>query len=513
VDFSEDQAITLEKVAIWRREASPVRHCRELACSPGSRVGPDGRKVGLPHTHGKAQDYPVFSLAGLAGTGKTYLAGRLAEELGIQITYGTPTNKSAHVLRKKLGGRAAEMVRTYFSIMYFPHEEFHCLTSGREVNKRRCECVREGRGDDECYCPQKFTPCGMCPPDKCKVDGTLKFKLRESLGGYRDIVLIDEASMISEERVNEIRSFGVPVLLVGDHGQLPPIKEKMNPWMLNPNVVLTVNHRQAEANGIVDAALRVRATGEISHGSYGDGSTVCVSAKENPSIFEIMKPDRLAPGPDSAIIVPRNSLRSNINKQIHSEMIVSDEDRKRNESRVGRGLMELPCVGDRVISLQNHYPNEKTKREDYFGTLAVRRFNNGWRMFGDILVWNGMTGTVRDVNPHGETFKNPKHRVELIIELDDEDDPESDTGKLHIQVRADIRQFGAESKMRVDQYARVKGEITQLWDYAYALTAHKAQGSEFSRVVVLDAGPYERKRWMYTAMTRAKDQLVVIDWR
>ena len=49
-----------------------------------------------------------------------------------------------------------------------------------------------------------------------------------------------------------------------------------------------------------------------------------------------------------------------------------------------------------------------------------------------------------------------------------------------------------------------------LYDYAYCITCHKSQGSEYPYVVVLDevAPAWEAKRWRYTAATRAKEKLV-----
>ncbi len=51
------------------------------------------------------------------------------------------------------------------------------------------------------------------------------------------------------------------------------------------------------------------------------------------------------------------------------------------------------------------------------------------------------------------------------------------------------------------------------FDYAYAITVHKAQGSEWNRVIIADdqmkAGDKNfRQRWLYTAVTRAKQELL-----
>ena len=59
------------------------------------------------------------------------------------------------------------------------------------------------------------------------------------------------------------------------------------------------------------------------------------------------------------------------------------------------------------------------------------------------------------------------------------------------------------------------GEIVpKEFDYAYAITVHKAQGSEWSKVVVLEEQfPFdkiEHARWLYTACTRASNKLVLV---
>ncbi len=47
------------------------------------------------------------------------------------------------------------------------------------------------------------------------------------------------------------------------------------------------------------------------------------------------------------------------------------------------------------------------------------------------------------------------------------------------------------------------------FDYAYAITAHRAQGSEYSSVMVLEqrCDLWDHKRWAYTAASRAKESL------
>ena len=51
------------------------------------------------------------------------------------------------------------------------------------------------------------------------------------------------------------------------------------------------------------------------------------------------------------------------------------------------------------------------------------------------------------------------------------------------------------------------------FDYGYALTVHKAQGSQWDDVIVFDeswAFREHRHRWLYTAITRASQRLTVV---
>ena len=51
------------------------------------------------------------------------------------------------------------------------------------------------------------------------------------------------------------------------------------------------------------------------------------------------------------------------------------------------------------------------------------------------------------------------------------------------------------------------------FEFAYAVTCHKAQGSEFDYVIVFDESYVfgeERRRWLYTAVTRAKEKLLIV---
>jgi len=76
-----------------------------------------------------------------------------------------------------------------------------------------------------------------------------------------------------------------------------------------------------------------------------------------------------------------------------------------------------------------------------------------------------------------------------------------------VEVVAPVAAFGADAK----DAAEMPGH---LFDFGWAITAHKAQGSEFDSVLVIDeaqtlAGICDPRKWRYTAVTRAAERVVV----
>ena len=97
--------------------------------------------------------------------------------------------------------------------------------------------------------------------------------------------------------------------------------------------------------------------------------------------------------------------------------------------------------------------------------------------------------------------------------------PHFDDGYVHIFM---------EDEEGLTQYVRCHkdpflGEDISPWavtdaesfDYGYALTVHKAQGSEWKKVIIFDEShgirnPMERRCWKYTAITRASEEVLIV---
>ena len=64
---------------------------------------------------------------------------------------------------------------------------------------------------------------------------------------------------------------------------------------------------------------------------------------------------------------------------------------------------------------------------------------------------------------------------------------------------------GKKGKIKINPYIEM--------DYGYAITVHKAQGSQFNKVLVYNENLWKEEnhnRWLYTAITRAVDKVVVL---
>ena len=67
---------------------------------------------------------------------------------------------------------------------------------------------------------------------------------------------------------------------------------------------------------------------------------------------------------------------------------------------------------------------------------------------------------------------------------------------------------------KTDESGEITGAYTlNRFEYGYCISCHKAQGSEFGDVIVFDesyAFKEDKNRWLYTAITRAKNRLIIL---
>ena len=180
----------------------------------------------------KAGHPQVYRLFGFAGTGKTTLARHLAQDIDGDVLFAAFTGKAAQVLRSK----GASSASTIHSLIYRPRGE---------------------EADEE---TKEMTPL---------------FSLnRQSPLAKAALIVIDECSMVDEELGRDLLSFGTPVLVLGDPGQLPPVSGGGFFTDHEPDFLLSEIHRQARDNPIVELSRMVREGQGLPFGQFGSSKVI-----------------------------------------------------------------------------------------------------------------------------------------------------------------------------------------------------------------------------------------------
>lgn len=244
----------------------------------------------------------VFRLFGYAGTGKTTLSREIeaivrehGDDRKKDVMYGAFTGKAALVMRQK-GCRGASTI----------HSMIYTL-------------------DDE-------------------TAGIPRFILNED-ADIKDakLVIIDECSMVGAELAQDLLSFGVKVLVLGDPAQLPPVQDAGFFTNVQPDVMLTEVHRQAKDNPIIRLSMDVREGRQLQYGDYGPCK-----------------------------IIPRGSLDPQ--KALDADMILVGKNQTRHTcNRRHRELKKIdsptPIRGERLVCLKN----DRTKFLFNGGTWTVEK--------------------------------------------------------------------------------------------------------------------------------------------
>lgn len=387
----------------------------------------------------------IFVLCGYAGTGKTFLVDHVVRALGLvageSAAFVAPTGKAASVLIK-----AGVPATTVHSLIYTREEDIEVDENGEVISEQ-----------------------------------FLRFVRRESIDSKIKLIVLDETSMVSDDVLRDLLSFGVKCLCCGDPAQLPPVGGS-NTLLRSPVITLREIVRQESDNPIVRLAERIRAGERPQYGEYG-----------------------------SVSVVPRRSLDAAARRKLFCEadQIIVGTNRTRalvnREVRAFRGIPPeriLPEEGEKIICTLNDWSKPLDER-------------------GDFHLVNGIIGTCYHVREQLDGLGQLDFQPEFLP--DRVEDLPFDTG-IFVRGqyyhgygnRACLLTNGIlvhEGNREMLRRFKVRREDTVCrFEFAYAVTCHKAQGSEYDFVVVVDeSGFFENGReWLYTAVTRAKKRLVII---
>ena len=285
----------------------------------------------------------------------------------------------------------------------------------------------------------------------------------EMLSSDIKLFVIDEGFMVPQYMKKEILKYGRKVLVTGDTGQLPPV-EGSPAFLMGDNVMhLTEIMRQAANNPILYLAHLARNNQPIHCGMYGND--VLVIDRENLTEDMI-----LHSGP---LVCGRNNTRDYFNNGIRHALGFDSE---------------FPQFGERLICRQNN-----------------------WNYSIDgISLSNGLSGYC--ISPFDiSRFHKYKYTVDFLADM-------AQCPFYNLELNCNYL-TAPNAEVRKDIKDKIKNTPAkfyagELFEYAYAITTHVSQGSEYPCGIVfeehLGGGSLNHARLLYTGITRFKYKLILV---
>lgn len=293
----------------------------------------------------------------------------------------------------------------------------------------------------------------------------------------RDIIILDEVSMVDGELFNRLVKAiktGSKLIMLGDTGQLECIGcMNIAADLIASKEIVSIElsqiHRQAANSGIITESIKAREgiqliekdwIGTEVRGKLNDLVLDCFSDKSN-TFYKVMQhaSSELEDGTDIMdlmVIAPSYKNESgvdNLNAALQS--LYNPDSPEKKEVFVQKSSKAwILREGDKIINVQNDY-------------YAKNKFTAG--------IFNGNIGVVKNIDIDTNTIAVDFQDIPGIMIL-----PKKNWKDLEL---------------------------------GYAITCHKAQGSQCKKVIVgLDFGSFIQlsREWVYTAMTRAIDKCYMV---
>jgi exodeoxyribonuclease-5 len=326
--------------------------------------------------------------------------------------------------------------------------------------------------------------------------------MRPDLTEEFNTLIVDECSMIDEELYQDIKKCGLRILLVGDPHQLPPVakngKLAVAPFNAEkPHIVLTKVHR-TDRPEILDLA-----------GMLQRGERPTYRKTES---LEVIGNTMLARA--DQVICGLNRTRVRLNAEVR---------------KLKGYTSPVPVVGERLVALRtyrraNHAVTqqaseiakaisslEKSEGRAALTVEGARELSRLRRLLDKLErprhIANGSLWSVVAIVRH-----EPPYIVMTLRASDLGNDGEDE---FQIEAKVHYHLFDPDIRKQNNlNYQAMHHDKAMHFEFAYAITCHKAQGSEYDRVLVVDQARHVMRtlegirQWRYTAATRAKQLLI-----
>jgi exodeoxyribonuclease-5 len=404
----------------------------------------------------------VVQMQGVAGSGKSTMLPKIIERLGFHpedVAFTAPTGKAAKVATTKLqqSGIPAEATTIHKAIYRPKPLKAEVLHAQLKDAYKRLE-NSPGLSEEEIAQINRTIHQIEHDLDKAYAESdSPKFQLNpDSMIGNRSLIVVDEASMVGLSMAEDLRSFGVPILAIGDPKQLPPVGDEPGLLLGRPHALLEEIHRQAADNPIIALSKAIREGKTLRPGNWGDQVELLKRSDDY-----VTTNDEL----DVQVICGKNDTRWKLTKKIRKSMGLTQNGPAPDEPLiVCRNSRKMPDLvnGTFVASKSDVH---LTKGDSFFYMTVEDETGRERRLF----VYQGL-------------FEEHEARQ-----------------KGHYTA----------NKFQMFQARRDHEHL----DWGWAITCHKSQGSQWPGVVVHNEAAVFREdaaKWLYTAVTRASENLWVI---
>lgn len=369
-----------------------------------------------------SRDKQVFEISGAAGTGKTTLVRYLIERLGL---------KYDEVLFVAFMGKAASQLARNGLPAKTIHSAIYDLVKVPERDENGKIIIKENG----------------------KVKTIKKFVLKDRIGKHIKLIVLDEGSMVNEDIGKDLLSFELPVIVLGDLNQLPPVFGNSF-FLRKPDVILRKIMRQAEGDPIIWLSQEILNGRKLKPGIYGKSAVIRREEINEDNFVN-----------SSIVITGTNRLRYSINTKFREEF-------KQIKN------LEMPQYGEKLICRKNNW--HKMIDDGIFLTNGTTGFVD----YVDKASYNGKTMTI-DFRPDftKTAFKN---------------------------ITFDYKHLYADPMKEDEPFSYFNDKM----EFAYAITVHSSQGSQWEKVLFLDESyimrdEFSRRSFEYTGITRARSSIII----
>lgn len=367
----------------------------------------------------KDQNEIKLEISGPAGSGKSTIVSELVNGIGLkqdEVMYMAYVGKAAQSLAMK-GHDARTIHSSIYKMTYIPKYGF----DGKPMYDEH----------DRPILKRTFVKVEALPKNK-------------------KLLVVDEGGQVNVPMAQDILSFNISTLVLGDLNQLPPVFG-ISGFMRDPDIVLTQVMRQAEDSEIVYLSQQILKGKKLEYGKYNNSIIMPYSDVTDKHLTSV-----------ESIICGRNRTRDDINSYLRNNIYKFNP-------------REPVHVGEKLICRKNDW---------------------GLSIGDNIYLINGMVGYVREVYLESFTGKS--------IEIDFQPDF---TDEYFKRLRIDIEYL---HKPAVEE-SNTLGSNAML-QHGYAISGYLSQGSQYDSVFY-HRDVYNKKKFQkaldYTIITRAINHIYI----